>query len=84
MAKDNKGRIDFNKVGQAYEKMRQQLIQDPSLAKATLRASAKLLENLKMEGRIGGFKFECDEPPVRGGDDTAPSPLHFFLIGAAF
>ena len=79
-----KGRIDFIKVGQAYENMRQKIQQDPSLGKATFRASAKLVENLKMEGRMGNFKFMCDEPPERGGDETAPTPLHFFLIGAAF
>jgi uncharacterized OsmC-like protein len=29
------------------------------------------------------FEFVVDEPPERGGTDTAPNPLAFFLAGAA-
>ena len=50
----------------------------------TLRATARLEENAHLQGRIGRFHFECDEPPERGGEDTAPSPLEYFLMGAVF
>lgn len=34
--------------------------------------------------RIGKYHFDCDEPPERGGEDSAPSPLEYFLSGTAF
>jgi hypothetical protein len=51
---------------------------------ATLRATAHLVQNARLEGRIGRFNFVADEPPERGGEDSAPSPLEYFLIGTAF
>lgn len=30
------------------------------------------------------FTFRCDEASSRGGDDSAPSPLRYFLSGLAF
>lgn len=50
----------------------------------TLRATAEIVHNTHLHGRIGRFEFDCDEPPARGGVDSAPSPLEFFLSGAAF
>jgi hypothetical protein len=52
--------------------------------KVTLRATAKLVKDAFLQGRIGRFHFDCDEPTSRGGDDKAPSPLEYFMIGAAF
>ena len=28
------------------------------------------------------FEVMIDEPPIRGGQNTAPTPLHYFMIGA--
>lgn len=50
----------------------------------TLRATAKLIQDTHLHGRIGKYQFNCDEPPSRGGEDSAPSPLEYFLIGAVF
>lgn len=50
----------------------------------TLRATADLVQNAKLHGRIGKYEFDCDEPPERGGEDTSPSPLEYFMVGAAF
>jgi len=50
----------------------------------TLRATATIVKNAHLHGRIGRFEFDCDEPPERGGEDSAPSPLEFFMCGAAF
>ena len=33
--------------------------------------------------RKGGFEFVVDEPVQRGGTDTAPNPLAYFVAGAA-
>lgn len=84
MAEEQPNRIDLEKGRAALESMRQSYIENPASSKATLRASAKLVKNTLLEGRIGHFNFMCDEPPARGGEDAAPSPLEFFLIGAAF
>jgi hypothetical protein len=76
-------RIDLDKLQTAFDhgyEMRQKAGNHP----VTLRATAKLVENAYLEGRIGRFHFSCDEPPERGGEDKAPSPLEYFLIGAAF
>ena len=76
-------RIDLNKLKSAFDQgyeVRKTAGKHP----VTLRATAKLVENAYLEGRIGRFHFSCDEPPERGGEDKAPSPLEFFLIGAAF
>ncbi len=50
----------------------------------TLRATASLIQNTRLHGRIGKYQFDCDEPPARGGEDSAPSPLEYFMAGAAF
>ncbi len=76
-------RIDLDRLQKAFDRgyeLRQKAGNHP----VTLRATARLVENAYLEGRIGRFHFECDEPADRGGDDKAASPLEFFLIGAAF
>jgi uncharacterized OsmC-like protein len=50
----------------------------------TLRATAEIVHNTHLHGRIGRYEFDCDEPPERGGTDSAPSPLEYFMSGAAF
>ena len=76
------GRIDLEKAQRAYEAGRERRLR--SGGKVTLRATAQLVENTYLEGRIGKFHFASDEPPERGGDDRAASPLEHFLMGAAF
>ncbi|MEI8130845.1 MAG: hypothetical protein WCG34_00330 [Leptolinea sp.] len=80
----NSGRVDLEKARQALDTMKEQYLADPRASKATLRATAKLVKDATLEGRIGRFHFICDEPPSRGGQDQAPSPLEYFLIGAVF
>jgi len=84
MTEKPENRIDADQGRAALEAMRQRYQEDPRRSQATLRATANLKKNTLLEGRIGRFHFSCDEPPVRGGNDEAPSPLEFFLIGAAF
>ncbi len=84
MSESKTNRIDLVKGKAALDEMRKSYEADPRKSTATLRATAKLVENTLLEGRIGRFNFSCDEPPSRGGADAAPSPLEFFLIGAAF
>jgi hypothetical protein len=76
-------RIDLLKMRQAYEKGLKNRL-DRGNGNVTLRATAKLVKNALLQGRIGRFHFDCDEPVSRGGEDQAPSPLEYFMIGAAF
>ena len=78
------GRVNLEKARKALDAMKERYLADQRSSKATLRATAKLVKDATLEGRIGRFHFTCDEPPSRGGDDQAPSPLEYFLIGAAF
>ncbi|MBN2256663.1 MAG: OsmC family protein [Anaerolineaceae bacterium] len=77
-----RNRVDLDKAQHAYEAGRERRLRTGG--KVTLRATAKLVKNTFLEGRIGKYHFTCDEPPERGGDDEAASPLEYFLTGAAF
>ncbi len=81
---DPEGRVDPANSKRAYDEARSRYIELPGSSTVTLRATARLVQNALLEGRIGRYHFTCDEPPVRGGEDKAASPLEYFLIGAAF
>jgi uncharacterized OsmC-like protein len=76
-------RLDLDHLQETFDKgyaMRKEAGSHP----VTLRATAHLVENAHLHGRIGKYQFDCDEPPERGGQDSAPSPLEFFMVGTAF
>ena len=78
------GRVDLANSKHAYDEARARYIEKPGSSSVTLRATARLEHNAFLEGRIGKYHFTCDEPPARGGEDKAASPLEYFLIGTAF
>jgi uncharacterized OsmC-like protein len=47
------------------------------------RVDLKYLGGTKFEARKRHFSFVVDEPPERGGTDTGPNPLAFFIAGSA-
>jgi uncharacterized OsmC-like protein len=47
------------------------------------RVDLRLLDHLTLEARKRGFRFAVDEPEERGGKDTGPNPLAYFVAGAA-
>jgi hypothetical protein len=77
------GRVNLKKYREVYERMRANLQSTPAARKTTVRAVAKLDQDFHLEGRVGRFRLEADEPAERGGSDLAPSPLQYFLFGAA-
>ncbi len=81
---DPEGRVDLANSKHAYDEARARYVAQPGSSTVTLRATARLVQNALLEGRIGRYHFTCDEPPARGGEDKAASPLEYFLIGAAF
>jgi uncharacterized OsmC-like protein len=84
MTDEPKNRVNLEKGRQVYEETRARFASNPALGRTTIRAVAKLLEDLHIEGRVGKFHLESDEPAVRGGTDLGPTPLQYFIAGAAF
>jgi uncharacterized OsmC-like protein len=56
---------------------------DDKLLLGAERVDVKYLGDLKFKVRKSDFEFLVDEPIDRGGNDTAPNPLAYFLAGAA-
>ncbi len=81
---DAEGRVDLDRSKRAYDEARARYIAKPGSSTVTLRATARLVQNALLEGRIGRYHFTCDEPPSRGGEDKAASPLEYFLMGTVF
>jgi hypothetical protein len=79
--KDKLSRVDLDRMKRAYDSMRANAQKVPVL---TQRAVAHIDKDMHMIGRVGRFRLESDEPPERGGDDLAPEPLQYVLVGAAF
>ena len=50
-----------------------------------VEAEVEIIENYRKRGKIRHFEIFSDEQKRgHGGNDTAPGPLHYFLVGAAF
>ena len=56
----------------------------PEQRRTTTRAVARILDDVHLEGRMGKFIVESDEPLARGGTEKAPSPLQYLMMGTAF
>jgi uncharacterized OsmC-like protein len=56
----------------------------PDQRRTTTRAVARILEDVHLEGRMGTFVVESDEPVARGGTEKGPSPLQYIMMGTAF
>jgi uncharacterized OsmC-like protein len=56
----------------------------PDQRTVTTRAVARIVEDVHLEGRMGKFTVEADEPIARGGTEKGASPLQFLMMGVAF
>lgn len=56
----------------------------PEQRKVTTRAVARIVEDTRLEARLGKFTTQSDEPPDRGGDDSAPSPSQHLMAAVGF
>lgn len=52
--------------------------------RTTSRAVARVVEDTRLEGRLGKFTIQCDEPLDRGGDDMAPAPSQYLMAAVGF
>jgi hypothetical protein len=78
-------RVDLAKQMHEITRLRQEMrAKTPEQRRTTTRAVARILEDVHLEGRMGKFVVESDEPLARGGTDKGPSPLQYVMMGTAF
>lgn len=80
-----RGRVDLDKQKHEIERLRAEMsAKAPSERTVTTRAVARIIEDVHLEGRMGKFVVEADEPLARGGTEQGASPLQFLMVGTAF
>src|SRR5438132_5708510 len=78
-------RVDLRKQMHEIVRLRQEMgTKSPEQRRTTTRAVARLLDDVHLEGRMGKFVVESDEPLARGGTEKGPSPLQSLMLGTAF
>jgi hypothetical protein len=81
----SRGRVDLDKQMHEIQRLRAEMsAKAPEERTVTTRAVAKIIENVHLEGRMGKFTVEADEPLARGGTEKGASPLQFLMMGTAF
>lgn len=85
MQPEIQGRVDLAKQRREIDRIRAELSARPRHERrVTTRATARIIDNVRLEGRMGRFTVESDEPLARGGTDQGPSPLQYLMVGTAF
>jgi len=80
-----KGRVDLEKQMREILRLRAEMSAKSAEDRVvTTRAVARIIEDVHLEGRMGKFTVESDEPFARGGTEKGGSPLQFFMMGIAF
>ena len=78
-------RVNLPKQMHEIVRLRQEMsAKSPEQRRTTTRAVARILGDVHLEGRMGKFVVESDEPMARGGTEKGPSPLQYLMIGTAF
>ena len=84
-AEAHRGRVNLDKQLREIERLRAEMRATPADRRAiTTRAVARILDDVHLEGRMGKFYVEADEPLSRGGTEQGASPLQYFMVGVAF
>ncbi len=82
---EQRGRVHLDKQMHEIERLRTELGALPAnQPTVTTRAVARIIEDVHLEGRMGKFTVQSDEPLARGGTDLGPSPLQYLMVGVAF
>jgi hypothetical protein len=85
MSREVRSRVDLTKQRHAIERLRAELsAKSREERRVTTRATARILDDVHLEGRMGRFVVEADEPLARGGTEQGPSPLQYLMVGTAF
>ena len=84
-SKSIKGRVNLGKQMAEIVRLRDEMrAKTPAQRRTTTRAVARILDDVHLEGRMGKFVVESDEPVARGGTEQGPSPLQYLMMGTAF
>lgn len=82
---EQRGRVNLEKQMHEIERLRGEMGATPRERRTiTTRAVARILDDVHLEGRMGKFYVEADEPLARGGTEQGASPLQFLMVGVAF
>jgi hypothetical protein len=80
-----RSRVNLRKQMGEIMRLRQEMsAKPPDQRRTTTRAVARILDDVHLEGRMGKFVVESDEPLARGGTERGPSPLQYVMMGTAF
>jgi len=80
-----RSRVNLRKQMGEITRLRQEMrAKPPDQRRTTTRAVARILDDVHLEGRMGKFVVESDEPLARGGTELGPSPLQYVMMGTAF
>lgn len=78
-------RVNLRKQMAEITRLRREMsAKAPDQRQTTTRAVARILDDVHLEGRMGKFVVESDEPVARGGTEKGPSPLQYVMMGTAF
>jgi hypothetical protein len=82
---ERRGRVDLVRQQSEIDRIRAaKSAMAPEERRVTTRAVIHIVEDTRLQGRLGRFTIDADEPAERGGDDTAPSPLQFLMAAVGF
>ena len=80
-----RSRVDLARQMREIERLRAEMrAKAPDQRAVTTRAVARIVEDVHLEGKMGKFTVEADEPFARGGTEKGASPLQFLMMGTAF
>ncbi len=80
-----RSRVNLDTQRRQIERLRAEMrAKSPEERTTTTRAVARIIEDVHLEGRMGKFTVEADEPLSRGGMEKGPSPLQYLMVGTAF
>jgi hypothetical protein len=84
-SKPIRSRVNLEKQMAEIVRLREEMrAKTPEQRRTTTRAVARIIDDVHLEGRMGKFVVESDEPVARGGTEQGPSPLQYLMIGTAF
>ncbi|TMD23317.1 MAG: hypothetical protein E6I99_07305 [Chloroflexi bacterium] len=84
-SKPARSRVNLRKQMDEIVRMRREMsATPPDQRRTTTRAVARILDDVHLEGQMGKFVVESDEPLARGGTEKGPSPLQYVMMGTAF
>ena len=82
---EQRGRVNLEKQLHEIERLRSEMSAQPIQQRTiTTRAVARIIDDVHLEGRMGKFYVQADEPLSLVGTEQGASPLQDFMVGVAF